>query len=166
MQVQENYTFNLSISTTSYKDKESIKWNKVNYSNSRINLNLFEQLIKMGYNFCYNFNKSSFTQSEKTINNWVNTSIIFVDIDDSNIEMNEFVNNLSNKPTLYYTTYSNKENSYRFRLVYCFNEIIEDIELYKNLYLSIISLCEIENNFKNKDNCAISVNQQFGRKWF
>ena len=44
--------------------------------------------------------------------------------------------------------------------------MIEDIELYKNLYLSIISLIEKENNFKNKDNCAISVNQQFSRKRF
>ena len=77
--------------------------------------------------------------------------------------MNEFVNNLSNKPTLYYTTYSNKENQYRFRLVYCFDEIIENIELYKNLYLSIIDLCEKENNFTNKDNCGQSVNQQFAR---
>ena len=166
MQVQENFSFNLSVSTSSYKDKASIKWNKVNYSNSSINLNIFEELIRLGYIFCYNFNKSSFNQSEKKIDNWINTSVIFIDIDDSNIEMNEFVNNLSNKPTLYYTTYSNKENQYRFRLVYCFEELIEDIELYKNLYLSIISLIEKENNFKNKDNCAISVNQQFSRKRF
>lgn len=163
MQVQENLSFNLSVSTTSYRDKKDINWSKVVYSNSRINLNLFEELIKLGYNFCYNFNKNNFNQSEKKIENWVNTSIIFIDIDDSNIEMNEFVNNLSNKPTLYYTTYSNKENSYRFRLVYCFDEIIENIELYKNLYLSIIDLCEKENNFTNKDNCGQSVNQQFAR---
>ena len=163
MQVQENLSFNLSVSTTSYRDKKDINWSKVVYSNSRINLNLFEELIKLGYNFCYNFNKNNFNQSEKKIENWVNTSIIFIDIDDSDVEMNEFVNNLSNKPTLYYTTYSNKENSYRFRLVYCVNELIENIELYKNLYLSIIDLCEKENNFTNKDNCGQSVNQQFAR---
>ena len=163
MQVQENLSFNLSVSTTSYRDKKDINWSKVVYSNSRINLNLFEELIKLGYNFCYNFNKNNFNQSEKKIENWVNTSIIFIDIDDSDVEMNEFVNNLSNKPTLYYTTYSNKENQYRFRLVYCFDEIIENIELYKNLYLSIIDLCEKENNFTNKDNCGQSVNQQFAR---
>jgi len=163
MQVQENFSFNLSVSTSSYKNKEEINWSKVSYSNSKINLNIFEELIKMGYNFCYNFNKKSFNQSEKKIDNWTNTNIIFIDIDDSEIEMNDFINNLSNKPSLYYTTYSNKENSYRFRLVYCFNDLIEDSELYRNLYLSIIDLCEKENNFKNKDNCGQTVNQQFAR---
>lgn len=163
MQVQDNLSFNLSVSTTSYRDKKDINWSKVVYSNSTINLNIFEQLIKLGYNFCYNFNKSNFNQSDKKIENWINTSIIFIDIDDSNIEMNDFINNLTNKPTLSYTTYSNKENSFRFRLVYCFDGIIEDIDLYKNLYLSIIDLCEKENNFKNKDNCGQSVNQQFAR---
>ena len=107
MQVQENFSFNLSVSTSSYKNKEEINWSKVSYSNSKINLNIFVELIKMGYNFCYNFNKKSFSQSEKKIDNWTNTNIIFIDIDDSDIEMNDFINNLSNKPSLYYTTYSN-----------------------------------------------------------
>ena len=67
MQVQENLSFNLSVSTTSYRDKKDINWSKVVYSNSRINLNLFEELIKLGYNFCYNFHKNNFNQSEKKI---------------------------------------------------------------------------------------------------
>ena len=128
--MDNTYTFELSISDNSYTSKKDINWSKVTYSNSSINLNLFETLIRNGYNFCYSFQDSHICQSQKTIKNWKNTSCVFVDIDDVTTDLTTFTANLSHFPTISYTTYSNgKDNTYSYRLIYCFNEIINNVDV-------------------------------------
>ena len=157
------YKFKLSISDNSYPCKGNIVWAKVTYTSNTINLNTFEYLIKCGYNFCYIFNNEKhLTQREKTINNWCYTSVVFVDIDDIDIDMDTFINTLTYKPTIAYTTFSNGfNNKFSYRLVYCFNQIINDVNFYKNIYFNIVYKLESDNSFEMKDNCAQSVAQQF-----
>ena len=154
---------NLSVSINSYPDKNLIKWNKVSYSDKSINIEEFITLIKEGYCFCHVFNHTSntFTQREKTKANFKIADSIFIDIDDSKIEMNDFINKLSIQPTIAYTTFNNgKNNLYRFRLIYIFNHSISNIDIYNNAYLFLINKLEKDTNISNKDNCCSSVNQQ------
>lgn len=59
---------NLSVSLNCYTDKNSIKWNKVNYSEQLISIEEIINLIKKGYCFCHIFNHNGniLTQKEKT----------------------------------------------------------------------------------------------------
>ena len=93
--------------------------------------------------------------------------MVFVDIDDSNIPMVEFVSSLGKQPTVAYTTPNNHTEKsnwlYRFRLCYQINNPITTVEEYGLVYDGILE--QIENdipNYTNKDNCGHSASQQFG----
>lgn len=84
---------------------------------------------------------------------------MFVDVDDFNMEMKQFVYGLSKKPTIYYTTPSNlctsKGNKYRFRLCYVFNEDIPNAETLASTYKGIIK--EIRKDYPtypDQDSCG------------
>lgn len=155
------YTIELSISTTSYTSKDKINFSKIEYVRDRINLNILELLIKSGYCFCYCFNTPKLNQQTKTLDNWCSTAIMAVDIDDSNIPIDEYVSNLTMPPTIAYTTFNNKDNDYRFRLLYCFDTPINSIQHYQGVYTTIVNNAQQDNKQENKDNCMKSVNQMF-----
>lgn len=157
----DKYKIDISISERKYECKTLITWNKVTYRNNLVTLDELVKLISEGRCFCYNFNSSILTQKQKTIENFKYTNVIFIDIDDIEIEMNDFIDKLNHKPTIAYTTFNDRQGNHRFRLIYCFNQPITTVEQYKKMYLSIIKHLEESNQFKNKDNCAISPNQQF-----
>lgn len=160
--VQTDYKFDISISKTGYKNKNDIDWRKVTYGTlSNANFPMFEHFIKCGHTFAYCYTNTTFDQSQKTKANWTGTSVIFVDVDDCNINLDSFISNLSFPPSLYYTTQNHTDECCRFRLLYCFNEKITDESLFVKIYDSIVYQMEIDNNWKNKDNCGRSVNQQF-----
>lgn len=160
--VNSDYTFDISLSRTAYRDKNDIDWKNVTYGRlNNANFPMFEHFIKCGHTFAYCFNSTNFTQREKTKANWSSTSLIFVDIDDCGVEINSFIENLTFPPTLYYTTQNHTNECPRFRMVYCFSENITDQDTFGRLYDSIVYQMEIDNNWKNKDNCGRSVNQQF-----
>ena len=127
MYFQDSKKFEVSISTQSYSDKNLIKWNSVEYKRQSITVEEFARLIKEGCCFCHSFKTKGllFGLSEKNDANFLSADMVFVDIDDSDIEMNDFVDCLVKKPTLYYTTPNNhteKSNyKYRFRLCYLFS---------------------------------------------
>ena len=104
--------------------------------------------------------------SEKKDANFLSADMVFVDIDDSDIEMNDLVSRLSKKPTLYYTTSNNhteKSNyKYRFRLCYLFSLPIYTVETYHSLYDGIAeSIKKDIQEVEIKDNCGRTPSQQF-----
>ena len=154
---------NLSVSLNFYTDKNLIKWNKVNYSEQFISIEEFINLITKGYCFCHVFkhNGNILTQKEKTKANFISADCIFVDVDDCQIEMNDYINKLSILPTIAYTTFNNKKNNlYRFRLIYVLNQSINNIDIYNNVYNYITNKLVEDTNIQMKDNCCSSVNQQ------
>ena len=140
MYFQDSKKFEVSISTQSYSDKNLIKWNSVEYQRQSITVEEFARLIKEGCCFCHSFKTKGllFGLSEKNDANFLSADMVFVDIDDSDIVMNDYVGRLSKKPTLYYTTPNNhteKSNyKYRFRLCYLFCLPIYTVETYHSLY--------------------------------
>lgn len=168
MYFQDSKKFEISISTKAYSDKNLIKWNSVEYQRQSITVEEFALLIKEGYCFCHSFKTNGilFGLSEKKDANFLSADMVFVDIDDSDIEMNDFVDCLVMKPTLYYTTPNNhteKSNyKYRFRLCYLFCLPIYTVETYHSLYDGIAeSIRKDIQDVEIKDNCGRTPSQQF-----
>lgn len=168
MYFQDSKKFEVSISTQSYSDKNLIKWNSVEYQRQSITVEEFARLIKEGHCFCHSFKTKGtlFGLSEKKDTNFLSADMVFVDIDDSDIVMNDFVGRLSKKPTLYYTTPNNhteKSNyKYRFRLCYLFSLPIYTVETYHSLYDGIAeSIKKDIQEVEIKDNCGRTPSQQF-----
>lgn len=153
--------FSLSVSTKSYPDKNSIEWSKVVYQPCLLNTDSFTQLIRAGRNFCHLFNtaKQTFNNKEKTKANFKEAWVVFVDIDDCDIPMQEFVDKLTAKPSLSYTTPNNHTEKshylYRFRLCYILCSPIKDSNIYAAVYNAILKgITEDIPMFTNKDNCG------------
>ena len=168
MYFQNTKKFEISISTQAYLNKNSIKWNSVKYQRQSITLEEFSSLIKDGYCFCHSFKTKGllFGLSEKKDVNFLSADMVFVDIDDSDIEMDDFVDCLSKKPTLYYTTPNNhteKSNyKYRFRLCYLFCLPIYTVETYHSLYDGVVeNLRQDIPGIEIKDHCGRTPSQQF-----
>lgn len=157
--MENTFTINVSISTKSYIGKNQ-SWNTTTYLKTKLTVSEFINKIKDGYCYCYVFNDldEEFGQSVKTLNNFLYSNVLSIDIDDSQIEMNRYIDNLSIKPTFAYTTPSNGVKGYRFRLVYIFNDKIKGVEDYKAAYKALIS----KLNITLTDNCASSPAQQMG----
>ena len=168
MYFQDTKKFEISISTQAYPDKNLIKWNSMEYQRQSITVEEFAHLIKEGRCFCHSFKTREllFGLAEKTDKNFLAADMVFVDIDDSVIDMNDFVGRLTKKPTLYYTTPNNhteKSNyKYRFRLCYLFCLSIYTVESYHSLYDSIVeSIKQDIQGLVIKDNCGRTPSQQF-----
>lgn len=168
MYFQDSKKFEISVSTQSYSDKNLIKWDSVEYQRQSITVEEFALLIKEGYCFCHSFKTNGilFGLSEKKDANFLSADMVFVDIDDSDIVMNDYVGRLSKKPTLYYTTPNNhteKSNyKYRFRLCYLFCLPIYTVETYHSLYDGIAeSIRKDIQDVEIKDNCGRTPSQQF-----
>ena len=156
----------LSLSLKHYESKESIDIKKLRFKRTSINIDNFVKYIKEGYCFCHWFNTKAetFSISEKRNENFERANVVFVDVDDFNIEMKQFVDGLSMKPTLYYTTPSNlnpaKGNKYRFRLCYVFKEDILNCDMLASTYKSIIKAIRKDYpDYPDKDNCGGRVAQ-------
>ena len=168
MYYQNTNNFEISVSTQAYADKNLIKWNSVEYQRQSITVAEFGQLIKKGHCFCHSFKTKEqvFGLSEKKDRNFLSADMVFIDIDDCDVEMNDFVGRLYKKPTLYYTTPNNhteKSNyKYRFRLCYLFSLPIYTVETYHSLYDGIAeSIKKDIQEVEIKDNCGRTPSQQF-----
>lgn len=168
MYFQDSKKFEVSISTQSYSDKNLIKWNSVEYQRQSITVEEFARLIKKGHCFCHSFKTKEqvFGLSEKKDRNFLSADMVFIDIDDSDVEMNDFVGRLYKKPTLYYTTPNNRTEKsnykYRFRLCYLFSLPIYTVETYHSLYDGIAeSIKKDIQEVEIKDNCGRTPSQQF-----
>lgn len=168
MSIVDINSFRLSVSTDRFTNKNRIDWKFVRYQQHKMSIKDFSNLILQGYCFCHCFSTEApiFGQKEKADKNFVSADMVFVDVDDSEIEMKEFVGHLFKLPTIYYTTPNNHSErsdfKYRFRLCYLFDTSITDIDTYKAMYKSIVeSISKDINGFANKDNCGQKPSQQF-----
>ena len=161
--------FALSVSVHKYADKNKIQWKAVKYRHEELSIDKFIELVKEGYCFCQCFttDKSEFGLCTKRDDNFKTAQLLFVDVDDVEIPMNEFVSKLTQKPTVAYTTPNNHTEKsqwlYRFRLCYLFEEPMTSIAEYCSTYDSVMySIGRDIKDLKMKDNCGRKVSQQFG----
>lgn len=156
----------LSLSLEHYATKESIDIKKLCFRRSSISIEDFTKHIKDGYCFCHWFTTKAdiFKIYEKRNDNFDRANVVFIDVDDFNMEMKQFVCGLSKKPTVYYTTPSNlcpsKGNKYRFRLCYVFREDVLNGETLASTYKGIIK--EIRKDYPtypDQDSCGARPSQ-------
>lgn len=158
---QSDYTFNVSVSTTTYESKEAFvaASKKLVYRKQPVNIDSMCQLIKEGHSFChcYDDNDEAFTNSTKTQANFRYTSFIPYDIDDSTLPMDEYLTTLTYQPTIAYTTTSNGIKGNRYRLIYCFDSKIKGVGGYQTLFDTM----KVESGIGELDNCTHSPAQAF-----
>lgn len=155
-----DFKFNLSVSTTDSKSKPTKRDIRfMQYKKQTVDLATFVQYIKEGRSFCYCFDDMDdvFGNGTKTKENFRYTNVIAIDIDDSEICLNDYIESMIHKPTLAYTTYSNTLLGFRFRLVYVFRQKIIGVENYGIAYNSIL----LANDMQVRDNCMKTANQFF-----
>lgn len=153
----------LNISKKAYLTKSKDDYKSVVFDEIDVDVNSLKEYIKEGRKFCHIFkcNGSSLKITEKTIDNFKYATMIFIDVDDSKYSIKDSFELLTIKPTLCFTSYSNMNESgkYRYRYVYMFNKPISNIEQYKAIYQILVSNIENDLNVKMKDNCMKSVAQ-------
>ena len=141
------YGFEISISEKAYsakpnrEDYKGMKFHKV-----VVNPSKFMEYIRLGYSYCHVYKNNHRSNAD-----FLYTYFVNIDVDDSKVSLADYLNKPYMKPTLAYTTFSNKKNGlYSYRLIYCFSEQI-DAQIYEPLYRIICSYVGLE---KTKDDCG------------
>ena len=147
-----DYTFNVSVSTTTHKDKADFEAvsNRLEYRKQSADIDTLCRLIKDGHSFCHCFDDDddTFTNTTKDNNNFRYTSFIPYDIDDNTLRMEEYLTTLTYQPTIAYTTTSDGIKGNRYRLIYCFDSKIKGVGGYQTLYDTL----KVESGIGELDN--------------
>lgn len=106
----------------------------------------------------------TFSSCEKKDNNFKGSYTIGVDIDHTNYSsVEEYINKLTFKPTLYYTSYSNEQpnKGVRFRMIYVFDTMIENKYFFRYVGYTLHKLIEQDTDEALDDYCGIKCSQYF-----
>lgn len=148
----ESYRFNVSISDRCYDHKPSKNdYTHMSFCVENVTMQEIIDKVSAGYSICHLFNNK-----RRLKKNFVGSYCIFIDVDDSQVSMKDFIDNAKMKPSFAYTTSSNGVKGYRFRLGYVFDDMIETEDLYKDIYSAIVHKINLSNT---KDNCGSVCNQ-------
>lgn len=88
---------------------------------------------------------------------WSQAQCMFVDIDGSDKSIEEYIKYLSFKPTFGFYTPSDKPEKRRFKLVYCFNQAVDDRYLWS--YIANILTSAANNTDSELDPCGKTATQ-------
>lgn len=158
MKVDKLKTFKASVSIERYQDKESINYTKLKFREQTFNAFVLLKAITRGYSFAPLMNDYTKSLSMANINE---TSIIGIDIDETQYKFKEYIERLTIKPTLAYTTFSHTDDNNRFRLIYVFDNPITEQNEFENTYRKIAYHAEQNTNEIIKDNCGKCFNRLF-----
>ena len=144
----------ITISTQGYTSKPTCI-PAIEYVRKDLGLDEIVQYIINGHVISANFidGDSVITQKDRTLKKFVGTHFVMLDSDDDvQMDLSKLNESLRLKPTLSYTTYSHHQNGKgnRFRLLYFFNEMITDVDVYRRLYDIIVEV----NHIDVKDGCG------------
>lgn len=153
--IKDDFRFDVSVSLDGSTSKPNIA--VIKYRRLNVSYDEFVSYIVSGHSVAhvYTDNDDVFTNHTKTNNNFRYTSFIGIDVDDSDIPMEEYIDGIVCKPSFAYHTYSDGIKGYRFRLVYVFTEPIYRDE-YAIIYEGIKECAGITNL---KDNCMRGLSQ-------
>lgn len=136
-----NFKFDVSLTTESFKEKPSSDdVRKLRFKRTTTTLGEFCDAITQGYGYVGIFNApETFTMHDKTSTNFQYSYFVSVDIDHSQLEMDDVVSGMRFKPTIAYTSCNNgKDGDCRFRFVYLFDKAITSQEEYCNTVFSVL----------------------------
>lgn len=133
---------NVAISTNGYSTKPSATLiPRIEFANQNVNIFQLEQAIMDGHAFSAVFRSKDkkYTQKQRTMDNFIEIQFVMIDLDDSSCDnIDILIETLVLLPTMAYTTYSHKVKGNRYRLLYIFNDIITNVDVYRQLYDQIV----------------------------
>ena len=157
---KDDFRFDVSVSlgvTTSKPSEKQMR--DMLYSRQTMTYEGFIDCLEKGHCVAHVFTDDShvFNNTEKTKANFRFTHYIGIDIDSSDVPMEEYLENIQCLPTFAYHTYSDgiEGMGFRYRLVYVFSEPVYSNE-YRTLYDSIKSCAGIT---ELHDDCMKSMAQ-------
>ena len=168
MLINKNFKFNISISTECYKKKLESKEVKYVTYNRQQEKTIDELLdaVKDGYWFCGVFRNAGQQvwglKGIKTLHNFCYNNLVSLDIDNQNVPMNVFIDNLTYKPTFAYTTPNNGIKGYRYRLVYAFDVPIKGVDNYNTVRNAIEEVLSLDGYNDCVDELAKPADRQMG----
>ena len=122
----------------------------------------FVERIKDGYSFT-----AMMKENWRSMENFEYTELLVYDIDHSDVPMDTYLSNLTIKPTVSYTSPSNCEGDYRYRLVYLLDQPILDVNSYYRYNRSFEDQMrlahvdthsyEAEHYWNGSYNCSVAV---------
>ena len=130
--------------------------NRMRFTTETVDLEGLSSMIVEGYSFCPTRRRKDEVQD---------SNMIVIDIDGSDLPMDDFVKNLAYTPSLYYTTFSNGKHGthkYRFRLIYAIEGHTSGVNSYNAVFEYIVGanrLREILPDTKSVD--KLQANQMY-----
>lgn len=157
MSANNDFTFTVSVSQQNFSAKptKADGWFKtIQFEPQQLTVNALLDYATHGKVFCHCFSSNrsdgSFGMPKKE--NFLSTSTLFYDIDDSDKPLDDYIYNLRFKPSFAYTTFGNGAERYRFRLCYVFGKPIVGAAEYNSLYHAVAAA----NDFQNLDSLPCS----------
>lgn len=133
---------NVAISTNGYNTKPSATLiPRIEFSNKDVNLFQLKEAIMNGHaiSAVFRTKDKKYTQNQRKMENIIGIQFVMLDIDDSSCEnIDMLIETLVILPTMAYTTYNHKVKGNRYRLLYIFNDIITNVDVYRQLYDQIV----------------------------
>ncbi len=160
--MKESFTFGISATTTPTTEKITKKdyW-KLDFQQQTVTVDDLKKLILQGRLLTGIYRNQSFNIKEKRIENFCQSNVIAIDIDNCDCTMEDYVDVLKVQPTIAYTSYSDglPDKGYRFRFLYVFDEPITTPEEFTQTYEV---MCAVNNiDVDSNDDCMKQCNQGF-----
>ena len=143
-----DYTFDVSLSTQKFDHKPTEnEVKKLRFKKTTTDVGKFLEYMMDGYCYASVFSENSFGMGGKNNKDFRYTYIVSIDVDHSSETMNDMVERLDYKPSFAYTSCRNGlDGESRFRMVYCFEDKIEDVGEYKDLVYAIFDANKLDIN--------------------
>ena len=141
MKTTTDYKFEVCISDRGYDHKPNriTEVPKLRFTKKTVDVDDFLNYMLEGHCYTPIYSSDSFNMSGKTDNNYRYSYLVSIDIDHTQVPMNDMVDKLEYKPTFAYTSCNDgKDGECKYRLVYCFDDRIEGIGEYYNYVYSIL----------------------------
>jgi hypothetical protein len=128
------------------------------------------EFLTTGKMMCHLFNPQRFKSDgtfgieQKKNDNFRGSYVVGLDVDETKFQsISEYLNTLTLKPTIYYSSYSHLQEGkgVRFRLLYIFDEMIDSIYKFRYIGTLLTNMVERDTGEKFHDKCGRSCSQYF-----
>jgi hypothetical protein len=147
-----NFKFEATISRQGYLEKPTgADYATMKWVRREIALSDFIALIATGHSYCHIYH-----HNQRRKDKFLHTNYVSIDVDKTDVDLFQFINDCQLKPTFAYETFSNgKDGMYSYRLVFVLNEPIN-----RNEYpLVYVKLCAMTGLTDTKDHCGKVLTQ-------
>ena len=151
MKTIADYKFEVSISDQSFDHKpdKDTEVPDITFTKKTVDVTGFCEYMLEGHCYAPVFASDTFSMTDRSNKNFRYSYLVSVDVDHSQETMTEMVDRLEFKPTCAYTSTRNGLNGEnRFRLVYCFEDRIEELDEYRELVYAIFDANKLDLNEK------------------